>query len=49
MLLKAGADFSITSTDGHTALGLAELMHSVHLVKTFQHFSETQSARIRDR
>ena len=48
MLLKAGGDFNTTSTDGHTALGLAELMHSVDLVETFQHFSETQSARIRD-
>lgn len=49
MLLEAGADVNITSTDGHTALEVAELMHSVNLVETFRHFSETQSARIRDR
>ena len=49
MLLEAGADVDITSTDGRTALKVAELMHSVDLVETFRHFSETQSARIRGR
>ena len=49
MLLEAGADVGILTTDGHTAPRLAELMHSVDLVETYRHFAETQKARMTSR
>lgn len=49
MLLEAGADANIMTAGGHTARILAEQMHSVDLVETFRHFSETQNARIKSR
>ena len=48
MLLEAGVDVNIMDTNRRTALRVAEQMHSADLVSTFQHFSKTKNAGIKN-